>query len=58
MNDELREDEKKALLKGIDTNGPPMSTEQYKAMLIKVFMNQGKSHEEAGKIAEDACKRL
>ncbi|MDR0301054.1 MAG: hypothetical protein LBI04_01935 [Treponema sp.] len=57
MNDGLSESEKKALLRGVNPSDPPMPTEEFKAMLIRVFMNQGKSYEEAKKIVDDRCEK-
>ena len=54
MSDELSEVEKNNLLKGAYRS---MSVAEYKTMLIKVFINQGKSLQEATKMAEDSCEK-
>ena len=58
MSMELTENEKEALLKGVDPSSPPMPIEDYKAMLIKVYMDQGNSPKEAENIAEDLVREL
>ena len=55
-SNELTEEEKDILLQGIDPNAPLMSTEEFINMMIKVFINQGKTYDEAKKIVEDKCK--
>ena len=57
MIDKLSEQEQKALLEGVDPNGPTMDTEEFKSMWINYYLQDGKTIDEANKIVDDLCKK-
>ena len=57
MRNNLSDEERKTLFKGVDPNGPQISTKEFKEIWVKHFIDTGKTREEAIKTVDALCKK-